>query len=1080
VTADLVLAGRGEQVREVRGRLSGSAQITTIAGPSLDETRAFIAAAVVKADQEGDGQWLARTAFVDDLATWRSLIERDSALVLVPMEEGLAGEVPTGCRHHILVPVTNSDTADIALSPIDAAAAKAALVDAGVADERQAEELGRLGRHSLTALRRRLATKPALHVPVWATAPSPRARRAALLACSWSDGGEGDRRILSELAGEDYEDLRQHVTELANQDDPMLVRVGGSWHVVSPFDAWLLLRSHVTEDDLQRLEHVIDDVMAEEDPALDLAPEDRWRAGLENKVRLFSADLRRGLAKTLALLGVHGSSIPASAGSTGATWAGYLVRKALERANQDPSARIWASISDLLPLLGEAAPDVFLDAVRDGLEGDNPLLGKLFIDSEAQGAFAPASPHTGLLWALETVAWSPDHFGAAVDLLARLDAVDPGGRLSNRPFGSLVAIFCPWHPENAVTPERRLKVIDALRRRHGEMSWRLLLSMLPEMYGAQSPTAEPRYQPWKPGKQPVTYAEYFSFVDEIVARAIEDAAKEPGRWEDLLERMPHLPPPNRAQVIGALGVAVAAGSFPEREPGSMWRKVQELVAQHREFSTAPWALPEAQLEPIAALASRLAPESGMERYSRLFMHRTRLGEEGLHPGDPTYDAVLAERRLEAVQAIVEEGGLDLICQLARTCDVPWSVGESLAEAVGERFEEDLLGLLVSDERAEIEVAGNYFRRRFGDEGWTWLRATLDGHPDITALQRARLLLAARDFPVAWEEADTRGAETAIEYWKGFVPIGLGHDFPAVEVVADRLLRVGRNAAALGLISMYRQHGSADSAAVSLLIVRGLDGFLAAPGDDAEVRALSEWEFEQLFSMLEEHREDVGPDIVAGLEWAYLPVLGLSPEVPTLQQRMAQDPAFYVDIVSTVYRARSAAPDDEDSGEDGSRVARAANGYHLLRAWSVPPGTEHGIVDGTRLHEWLDEVVRRLREADRYDVGLSHLGQVLVFAATDEESTWPPLVVRDLLEELQSPSLEDGFRGAILNRRGVTSRGLEEGGAQEQGLVAKYRTDADAFADEWPRTAAILRSVAQSYEAEGRRNEDSAERFRRGL
>ncbi len=37
-----------------------------------------------------------------------------------------------------------------------------------------------------------------------------------------------------------------------------------------------------------------------------------------------------------------------------------------------------------------------------------------------------------------------------------------------------------------------------------------------------------------------------------------------------------------------------------------------------------------------------------------------------------------------------------------------------------------------------------------------------------------------------------------------------------------------------------------------------------------------------------------------------------------------------------------------------------------------------------------------------------------------------------------------------------------------------------LADEHPRSAAILRYLAESYEREARRNEASAERFRRGL
>jgi hypothetical protein len=96
-----------------------------------------------------------------------------------------------------------------------------------------------------------------------------------------------------------------------------------------------VLRSHVTEDDLKRLEDVVRTVMGERDPALDLVPEDRWKASIEGKVRAFSSDFREGLANALALLGVHGSEIALSGGSTGATWAAYLVREILAAANTD-------------------------------------------------------------------------------------------------------------------------------------------------------------------------------------------------------------------------------------------------------------------------------------------------------------------------------------------------------------------------------------------------------------------------------------------------------------------------------------------------------------------------------------------------------------------------------------------------------------------------------------------------------------------------------------------------------------------------------------------------------------------------
>lgn len=77
-------------------------------------------------------------------------------------------------------------------------------------------------------------------------------------------------------------------------------------------------------------------------------------------------------------------------------------------------------------------------------------------------------------------------------------------------------------------------------------------------------------------------------------------------------------------------------------------------------------------------------------------------------------------------------------------------------------------------------------------------------------------------------------------------------------------------------------------------------------------------------------------------------------------------------------------------------------------------------------------------------------------------------------------MEEGFYVEVLNRRGVTNRGLEDGGAQELELVKRYQNAAQRVADRWPRTAAILRKIAKSYESEAQRNEEEAERFRRGL
>jgi hypothetical protein len=52
-------------------------------------------------------------------------------------------------------------------------------------------------------------------------------------------------------------------------------------------------------------------------------------------------------------------------------------------------------------------------------------------------------------------------------------------------------------------------------------------------------------------------------------------------------------------------------------------------------------------------------------------------------------------------------------------------------------------------------------------------------------------------------------------------------------------------------------------------------------------------------------------------------------------------------------------------------------------------------------------------------------------------------------------------------RGTTSRGMLDGGAQERELVAKYSSLAEAIRDQWPRSGAVLTSLARTYEREAR-------------
>lgn len=209
--------------------------------------------------------------------------------------------------------------------------------------------------------------------------------------------------------------------------------------------------------------------------------------------------------------------------------------------------------------------------------------------------------------------------------------------------------------------------------------------------------------------------------------------------------------------------------------------------------------------------------------------------------------------------------------------------------------------------------------------------------------------------------------------------------------------------------------------------------------------------------------------------------------------MASSPSLFVDVISIVYReAAESADDGSDQDYHGdeeeylteeereARSKRAENAYRLLSNWAAVPGFSDGAIDADVLNAWYDETRQALHAARRIAPGLRHVGQVLAGATAGEYELWPPLPVRDLIERVRDQELERGIYLGLVNQRGTTTRGLEEGGVQELDLAATFRADAERLAAEWPRTAAILRWVAQSYEGEARRNEVEAERRRQGL
>jgi len=223
--------------------------------------------------------------------------------------------------------------------------------------------------------------------------------------------------------------------------------------------------------------------------------------------------------------------------------------------------------------------------------------------------------------------------------------------------------------------------------------------------------------------------------------------------------------------------------------------------------------------------------------------------------------------------------------------------------------------------------------------------------------------------------------------------------------------------------------------------------------------------EKLFTYLDSQKADANR--LASLEWSYLRLLEDTKRgIKVLYQQVISSPELFFNILKMAFRAEGElAP--EVSDETNGAITRQAR--HLLHGIHTIPGAKNTAggknIDLGILNGWVLEVRRLAREAGLLGDCDSQIGKILSYSPQSPDGSWPCVEVRDLLEEVKSPSIENGFQVGKYNQRGVIYRG--KGGKQEWDLAQRYRTYAEKIRMKWPRTAIILEGLASSYEHEAK-------------
>src|SRR5262245_15497056 len=328
---------------------------------------------------------------------------------------------------------------------------------------------------------------------------------------------------------------------------------------------------------------------------------------------------------------------------------------------------------------------------------------------------------TGLLWALETLAWDAEYLTRVVVILGELAARDPGGNWANRPANSLAEILLPWLPQTCAPVPKRRAAVETLLKERLEVAWKLLLSLLPNSHQVSSPSSKPSWREmiaddWS---NSVTQQEYWEQIAAYADLAIRTAKNDLTKLSGLIDRVNDLPSPERRQLLAHLN-SDAVVSLPQVDRLRLWTRLVDLVSTHRKFADAEWAMEPEAVNEIAEIAERLAPAAPNHRHQPLISE----GDFDLYEGkgnDEEQHRELDERRQRAVAEVLAAGGVEAVLEFAMTVESPWRVGIAFGAIAAHGVDGKVLpSLLESETSALAQFAGGFVWNRFRGQEWLWV------------------------------------------------------------------------------------------------------------------------------------------------------------------------------------------------------------------------------------------------------------------------------------------------------------------------------------------------------------------------
>ena len=1074
LTTEALLADRDAAAQRFDELISSRGSVIAVEADSQEEAVAFACVRLASLGLSNDAACVSTAhgwRFVDSNTALRAVIAccpdvaavrapRDGQSLVVPLRRGDRTEGPLGAMSR----GAPSESPVVSLKRPSSSTFEKQLVQLGE-EESDAARLSRSVGRSWSVYRRVCAKNPTISRPPWLSQSFIRALSTLSLVGSWNSAKEGDRRCVEAIDGRPYEELDLDLRSLSHTDDSPVVQIGAVWRARSPLELLHLCAPALTSSALDRFFSVAGAVLAKPDPSLELDEEKRWMASVYGKTREESGIVIDAIADSLVKLSVYAER---SSGESSAAILGR-VNALVRRLLHDASGEQWLSAAGILRELAEAAPDEFLSAVEDSLRSPLRAVTRLVSESSGSGAFGRCW-HADLLWAMELLAWSPERLHRVAEVLAKLSVVPVPGNWGNTPASSLQSLFRARWPQTVASNEKRLAVLDRLIRDHNDSAWSLMVSMLPRGSQWASANAAPVWREDDAGKADLRSRVDLWYLSEVGARVIAQAEGHAERIATLVASLDSFDGSYRDSVVR---LVETAAEFDDDGRVSVRDALCKYLGWHNSYNLDGDRKSRAAAERLRPLFDRLMPTDPVKASLWLFASDWITLPDGREQDHERHRDTLAQERSRALDSVFASQGWSGITRLAAEAAAPGLVGWEIGRSV--LGPKEIVGWLIERQRtvgwSNVDLVLRGLLAGMTDERRAATLELAISQLQVLGLSSAipNLLISAPFAPESWKLLESHDSASQDRYWATVVPGFCRLDPANTSMAVEQLNRRGRARTAFQLVTYQPEN-------IDAVVLNSLLESIRS-GADPDGPLPDGWHIGRAISAIEADGRVPRRDL-AMLEFAFFRTLEHTEHgAKNLHAELLTDPALFMECICLVYKPRNGEPESVND----SLKAAAELAWHILHSGRGIPGKRaNGSIDGVELKRWVLEVRRLAAESDRAAVADVTIGEWLSDCQPESDGTWPPSVIAEVLDDDQHEDMRRGFQTGVFNNRGVTSRAMGEGGAQERTLAARFRERAAAVAIRYPRLAEALRSVAKHYEHDARREDDEANLRSEGL